>query len=1148
MLIRMSYSEVDGMSSLHIPGNFTATTIGTQGVLTMTSSNVVLSSNLFLVQTSNISVPPTFLTLQDDNQSWAVVGSTITDAENANVVKLSIHPSTAAYSTLVLQSQDRADVVVFDCDNDSPFVTLNATLNVNSPIMASNGVHMASQNGRDQVYMDTNSRRMVVMKDYNLESDHQFIGLGVGAGSGFGYQVASTTQTHTFSAALSANQSVDWVTIQSRRGEGNSEVNKGEVIVNGDVYVQTAFLSNVCALAGDSTIQFGEASLSNVNDIFVSRDVVVNGKVGVGTTPVFTMDIFGDINVKGNFYQNANAFKTSQWTSGSNIAHPGGTSNIFFPVDAGSGGEAWVGIGTTNPLQALHVQGGTYLTSNVGIGTASPLQTLHVEGTEYVSGRLGVGVTNPIYSVDVAGDVNFTGVLFQNSSPFITSQWTSGSNLAHPGGTSNIFFPVDAGSGGEAWVGIGTTNPQQALHVQGGTYLTSNVGIGTASPHQTLHVEGTEYVSGRIGVGVTNPGYTVDVAGDVNFTGVLFQNSSPFITSQWTSGSNLAHPSGTSNIFFPVDAGSGGVAWVGIGTTNPQQALHVQGGTYLTSNVGIGTVSPHQALHVEGSEYVSGRLGVGVTNPGYAVDVAGDVNFTGVLFQNSSPFITSQWTSSPGPLNVGGTSNIFFPATVGSGGEAWVGIGTTNPQQALHIQGCTYLSSNLGIGVTNPSSSLHVVGTTSLMGGSVGIGTLSPTNTLHVSGTTQSDSVTIGANTLTPLTVFNVTGKSIMYGDTTVTGTFVTSNLQVLGNTYIVNAVQVASSNLVVNNLVVNNLGTGPGLSVTQSELQAGQTVAQFIAGSTYGLVVDGLANVGVHTSRPSEAFHVNGSARVDSVLYASQVAAVSGCNIDFKGSSLSNLSVVASSIAADSVYINGTSYVSPLQAAPVRQVFQSAAAQSSFNLEQYGNYTASASNAHVYYNGKRLGYINNTIKDYDIGYSFNATTSNTTYSVTLAQAAVLNDVVDITVWPIAGSAQSAGQLYQSFNSVWSSSVTSNATTYTTWDGSVGIGTTAPSYKLDVYGTTRSQIYTSATGSVSGGLTGTPTNVMTLTSDEAGMLTVKAGPCYSFSFVNWFADTPVVSEISSSNITATVSGGNIMMAMTNSVAQAAATYSYVRTL
>jgi hypothetical protein len=72
-----------------------------------------------------------------------------------------------------------------------------------------------------------------------------------------------------------------------------------------------------------------------------------------------------------------------------------------------------VGIGTINPVQALHVNGNTYLAGNVGIGSSTPDYAFeNLWGYNYMFYGLGVGTTpNSTYLLDVGA--SGTGVRFR---------------------------------------------------------------------------------------------------------------------------------------------------------------------------------------------------------------------------------------------------------------------------------------------------------------------------------------------------------------------------------------------------------------------------------------------------------------------------------------------------------------------------------------------------------------------------------------------------------------------------------------------------------------------------------------------------------------------------------------------------------------
>lgn len=75
-----------------------------------------------------------------------------------------------------------------------------------------------------------------------------------------------------------------------------------------------------------------------------------------------------------------------------------------------------IGIGTTIPLQRLHIQGQTYFNNNVGIGTINPIQLLHVQGTTYISNNIGIGINNPLYALQIQGNLIVSGTINTSTS------------------------------------------------------------------------------------------------------------------------------------------------------------------------------------------------------------------------------------------------------------------------------------------------------------------------------------------------------------------------------------------------------------------------------------------------------------------------------------------------------------------------------------------------------------------------------------------------------------------------------------------------------------------------------------------------------------------------------------------------------------
>jgi hypothetical protein len=130
-----------------------------------------------------------------------------------------------------------------------------------------------------------------------------------------------------------------------------------------------------------------------------------------------------------------------------------------------------IGIGTSGPLQQLHVTGNAFITNRLGIGEPSPEYGLDVASTAYFGSNVGIWtVPNPSYSLSVVGaarfynDLRIDGILNPNNT------LTIGNNTAIEGSLT-----VNNGNG----IVRSTTSTQMKIKRASIGLVASNFGAGT---------------------------------------------------------------------------------------------------------------------------------------------------------------------------------------------------------------------------------------------------------------------------------------------------------------------------------------------------------------------------------------------------------------------------------------------------------------------------------------------------------------------------------------------------------------------------------------------------------------------------------------------------------------------------------------------
>jgi hypothetical protein len=473
------------------------------------------------------------------------------------------------------------------------------------------------------------------------------------------------------------------------------------------------------------------------------------------------------------------AYNGSVWRSMVEFANTSGEPNLLLVKSAGN-----VGIGTSSPVSigtgiaTLDIQGSAG--GGIAIGPSGTknyiygASTLYIEANTTASfytngaermritsgGSVGIGTTNPVQALSVIGNI------YQRTGDFIT--WSNGdAQIGAVSGYALAFSTYDGSSSmlermritSAGNVGIGTTNPTG--------YPSSNIVLHIHTPSTNADIKLTNGATGTSAVAgglirqdnnqmyIWNSSNGILAFGTNNTERVNISSGGLIKFNAYGSGSftgtrayDLAVDSSGNIIEVPVGAGtvtgSGTANYVARWTSSSNISTGVlyDNGT----NVGIGTASPTNRLQVNGT--------AGLNNSISSFEGSDFIRIYADAFFGS----TVNWSTgdalrfATSADNFSGFSELMRITSAGS-----IGIGTTSPAEKLDVVGnlrlqnsslgaTIYFGSGAGdyLGYYNSDSYYRTVGSHYFEGagfykgmwnsiGYLGIGTTSPATKLQVS-------------------------------------------------------------------------------------------------------------------------------------------------------------------------------------------------------------------------------------------------------------------------------------------------------------------------------------------------------------------------------------------------------------------------------
>jgi hypothetical protein len=307
-----------------------------------------------------------------------------------------------------------------------------------------------------------------------------------------------------------------------------------------------------------------------------------------------------------------------------------------------------IGVGTNSPSSDIHIRRSSTSTLQVTSDTAEAIVAVGRSTTlTGNNGALRFGNTSGIYPYSNSRTLDIINYGTGNLNHYLNYS-AGGGNI----GDFNWIYAPDA------------TDPLMTLTYGG------NLGLGITVPTNTLHVVGTSTITGNAFFG-----QNLDVVGNTNISGTL--NLTEDLTSNLTGNvtGNVNSTIGFST-FYDISVtnnASSFRSFIGIGTIGSNPNIHFQvldKFIVSASGIGIGTdveipiIDSNFTISASNTDAVFNRVGIGTTVPQAALTVDGGTIISGVTTSLSG--FTSQLFGNPVQIAVSGSILTFTVPGVGT--------------------------------------------------------------------------------------------------------------------------------------------------------------------------------------------------------------------------------------------------------------------------------------------------------------------------------------------------------------------------------------------------------------------------------------------------------------------------------------------------